>query len=91
MTDASSNRSPLRQLPVASLRAVRHGLGRVLQPLFQDQLRTVRRQTESLGTSSVESAAYLGLELQVLDKRLSKIEAEVAGLRELLEAERPRT
>jgi hypothetical protein len=66
-------------------------LGRVLQPLFGEQLRSVRRQTERLGTASVESATYLGLELQALDRRLAKIEADVAGLRHLVEAERPRT
>jgi hypothetical protein len=91
MNDVSPpNRARFRQLPAASLRVVRGVLGRVVQPLFQDQLRAVRRQTENLGTSSVESATYLGVELQALDRRLSKIEADVARLRELVEAERPR-
>ena len=58
--------------------------------LFRDQLRELDRQTERLGAASVESATYLGVELEALDRRLSRIEADVAGLREAVTSEQPR-
>jgi hypothetical protein len=93
MDDASAadRFARFRRLPATLLRSVRRALGWTLQVFFQDQIRALGRQTERLGTSSVESATYLGLELQVLDSRLSRIEEDVAELRAMLESERPRT
>jgi hypothetical protein len=81
----------LRRLPGGVLRAVRHALGRVLQVLFYDQIRRLRGQVDRLGTATVESSTYLGLELQQLDRRLSRIEEDVARLRDAVAPDQPRT
>jgi hypothetical protein len=95
MMEASPNgqRSPyaLRRLPGAVLRAARHTLGRILQVLLHDQVRGLSGQVERLGTASVESSNYLGLELQDLDRRLSRIEQDVASLRDAVVPDQPRT
>jgi hypothetical protein len=78
-----------RRASAAIFAALRHALGRVFQVFFRDQLRDLNRQTERLGSASVESATYLGRELQALDQRLSRIEHEVASLREAVVSGRP--
>ena len=60
-------------------------LGSVFQLVFHDQLGDIKRQTQRLGSASVESATYLGSEVRALDQRLEAIEGELAALRELLE------
>jgi hypothetical protein len=70
-------------VPIAILTALRRGLGRIFQAFFRDEIKDLNRQAERLGSASVESATYLGVELQALDRRLARIEDDVASLREL--------
>jgi hypothetical protein len=84
--------SPANPPPSAAIRAsaaVRRALGRIFQVFFHDELGDLGRQAERLGSASVESSAYLGLELQALNQRLSRIEAEVASLRDAVASEQP--
>jgi hypothetical protein len=67
------------------LRWLRRILGSVYQVVFRDQLSSISRQTERLGSASVESVTYLGAEVRALDQRLAAIERELAALRALLE------
>jgi hypothetical protein len=60
-------------------------LGGVLQLTLHDQLGDLSRQTQRLGSASVESSTYLAGELRALDERLSRIEDELANLRATLE------
>ena len=75
----------LRRAVVAVLGAVRRLLASIYQVAFRDRLRAIDEKTDRLGSASVESVTYLGGEVQALDQRLAKIEAELAALRELLE------
>lgn len=59
--------------------------GSGLQLVLHDQLGDISRQTQRLGSASVESVTYLGSELRALDQRLSRIEDELAKLREVLD------
>ena len=61
-------------------------LGGVLQLTLHDQLGDISRQTQRLGSASVESSTYLANELRALDERLSRIEAELESLRAAVEA-----
>lgn len=61
----------------------------VYQVVFRDQLGHISRQTERLGSASVESVTYLGSEVRALDQRLAAIERELAALRELIESRQP--
>ena len=83
----SDKRAPLtlRVAVVAVLRWLRRILGSVYQVVFRDQLSSISRQTERLGSASVESVTYLGAEVRALDQRLAAIERELAALRALLE------
>jgi hypothetical protein len=67
------------------LSGVRRVLGSVFQVVFKDQLGNISRQTERLGSASVESVTYLGSEVRALDQRLAAIEQELAALRAILE------
>jgi hypothetical protein len=67
------------------LGGVRRVLGGIFQLVFRDQLGNISRQTERLGSASVESVTYLGSEVRSLDQRLEAIEKELAALRALLE------
>jgi hypothetical protein len=69
----------------AILGAVRRMLGSVYQVVFRDRLRDIDRQTERLGSASVEAVTHLGTEVRALEARLAAIERELAALRELLE------
>jgi hypothetical protein len=73
-----------RQLSIL-LSRLRRVVGSLLQLVVRDQLSDIRYQTQRLGSASVESVTYLGGELRALDARLSKIEEELAALRDLLE------
>jgi hypothetical protein len=73
-----------RQLSIVVSR-LRRLVGSLLQLVVHDQLGDISRQTQRLGSASVESVTYLGGELRALDDRLSKIEAELATLRGLIE------
>jgi hypothetical protein len=76
----------LKRVIAAVLTAVRRVLGSVFQVLFRDQLGNISRQTERLGSASVESVTHLGGEVRSLDQRLAAIERELAAIRDLLES-----
>jgi hypothetical protein len=75
----------LRRTAAALLTWVRRVFRSVFQVFFRDQLGDISRQTERLGSASVESVTYLGSEVRSLDQRLAAIEEELAALRALLE------
>jgi hypothetical protein len=67
------------------LSQLRRVVGSLFQLIFHDQIGDLRRQTQRLGSASVESATYLGSEVRALDQRLEAIERELAELRALIE------
>jgi hypothetical protein len=75
----------LRRSLAAILGAVRRVLGSVYQVVFRDRLRDIDRQTERLGSASVEAVTHLGSEVRTLEARLEAIERDLAAVRELLE------
>jgi len=75
----------LRRALAAILGAVRRVLGSIYQVVFRDRLRDIDRQTERLGSASVEAVTHLGSEVRTLETRLQAIERELAAVRELLE------
>ena len=84
--------SPSNRISVAVKRAVaivvalfRRAFGAVMHLVVHDQLADIRNQTERLGSASVESITYVGGELNRLDERLTRIEEELAALREAVE------
>ncbi len=80
----------LQRALVGVLTALRRMLGSVYQVAFRDRLGDIDRQTERLGSASVEAVTHLGTEVRALDQRLAAIERELGALRELLErGERP--
>jgi hypothetical protein len=68
---------------------VRRAFGTVMHIAVHDQLADIRNQTERLGSASVESITYVGGELNRLDERLNRIEAELAALREAVDRGSP--
>ena len=77
--------STLQRAIVSVLAAIRRLLGTINQLIFVDRLRHIDRQTERLGSASVEAVTHLGSEVRALDARLAAIERELAALRELIE------
>ena len=75
----------LKRWIASGLSALRRVAGSLFQILFHDQLGDLRRQTQRLGSASVESTTYLGSEVRALDERLGAIERELAELRALIE------
>ena len=75
----------LKRAVAAVLTFVRRVLGSVYQLIFRDQLGSISRQTERLGSASVESVTYLGGEVRSLGQRLDAIEQELAAIRAILE------
>jgi hypothetical protein len=75
----------LRRALASVLSALRRVAGSLFQIVFHDQLGDLRRQTQRLGSASVESTTYLGSEVRALDERLAAIERELGELRTLLE------
>jgi hypothetical protein len=63
----------------------RRAFGTLMHLAVHDQLADIRNQTERLGSASVESVTYIGGELNRLDERLTRIEAELAALREAID------
>jgi hypothetical protein len=59
--------------------------GKLLQLVLHDQLGDLSRQTQRLGSASVESVNYVGGELSAIDERLKRIEQELAELRALID------
>ena len=88
METAPSDKRPvsvLQRAIVTVLSWVRRVLGSVFQIVFRDQIGNISRQTERLGSASVESVTYLGGEVRALDQRLAAIERELAAVRAILE------
>jgi hypothetical protein len=88
--------TPVRRAVLAAKRLLsilvsraRRAFGGILQITLHDQLGDLSRQTQRLGSASVESLSYLGSELRALDERLSRIEEELAALRALLDRPGP--
>jgi predicted oxidoreductase len=79
----------VRRAIAAVAAAVRRFLRVTFQLISRDQLTDLSHQAERLGSASVESAAYVSFELQALDRRLSRLEEEISGLREALTADEP--
>jgi hypothetical protein len=84
--------SPYKRVVLALKRAiasvlsfVRRILGGIFQVVFRDQLGSISRQTERLGSASVESVTYLGSEVRSLGQRLDAIERDLAAIRAALE------
>jgi hypothetical protein len=77
--------SVLQRALVGVLSALRRMLSTINQVVFRDRLGDIDRQTERLGSASVEAVTHLGGEVRALDQRLAAIERELAALRELLE------
>jgi hypothetical protein len=75
----------IKNIVAGILARLRRVAGSMFQIVFHDQIGDLQRQTQRLGSASVESATYLGSEVRALDERLSAIERELAALRELLE------
>jgi hypothetical protein len=75
----------LKRVVAAVLNLLRRIAGGIFQVLFRDQLGNISRQTERLGSASVESVTYLGGEVRSLDQRLAAIERELAEIRAILE------
>ena len=82
--DNGSTMTPRRAL-AAILGALRRVLGSVYQVVFRDRLRDIDKQTERLGSASVEAVTHLGSEIRTLEVRLAAIERELAALREVIE------
>jgi hypothetical protein len=84
-TPARRGALTVRRLLATLVSRLRRAFGGLLTLLLHGQLRDLNRQTQRLGAASVESMTYVGGELQALDERLSRIEAELAALRAALE------
>ena len=89
MTD---DMTPVRRVSLAfkrlasiAISRMRRAVGGLLQLVVHDQLGDLSERTERLGSASVEAVTYLGDELRAFDERLSRIESELAALRELLD------
>jgi hypothetical protein len=63
----------------------RRAFGTLMHLVVHDQLADIRNQTERLGSASVESITYVGGELNRLDERLTRIEEQLAALREVVD------
>lgn len=55
-----------------------------VQLVLRNQISDLNKQTQRLGSASVESLTYLGGELHALNERMARIESELAALREAL-------
>jgi hypothetical protein len=79
----------VRRLLAILVSRLRRAFGGLAHLVLHDQLGDLSRQTQRLGSASVESLNYLGGELEALDERLSAIEQELAAIRALLERSGP--
>jgi hypothetical protein len=64
---------------------LRRAFGGFVTLVLHDQIGDLSRQTERLGSATVESVTYVGGELKALEERLTAIEDELAAIRALLE------
>jgi hypothetical protein len=79
----------VRRLLAILVSRMRRAFGGLMRLVLYDQFGELTRQTERLGSASVESITYLGGELKAMDERLDAIERELAAIRELLERSGP--
>lgn len=75
----------LKRLLAIITSRLRRAFGGFVTLVLHDQIGDLSRQTQRLGSASVESVTYVGGELKALDERLSAIEEELAAIRSLLE------
>jgi hypothetical protein len=66
---------------------LRRAFGSFVTLVLHDQIGDLSRQTERLGSASVESVTYVGGELEALNQRLTAIEEELAAIRSLLDSQ----
>src|SRR4051794_27027990 len=64
---------------------IRKILGLGLSVLQRDSITSLRLETEQFSAAAIESATYVGEELRAFDERLTSLEEQITGLRELLE------
>jgi hypothetical protein len=64
---------------------LRRAFGSFVTLVLHDQIGDLSRQTQRLGSATVESVTYVGGELKALEERLSAIEEELAAIRALLD------
>jgi hypothetical protein len=76
-----------KRLILVLLARVRRALGILMQRAQRDQLYELSHQTRGLASASVEAVTHVGGELHALDERLSRVEKQLAELRELLESQ----
>ena len=79
----------VRRLLSILVSRLRRAFGGVVTLVLHDQIGDLSRQTQRLGSASVESVTYLGGELKALDERLTRIEEELAAIRGALERGAP--
>jgi hypothetical protein len=75
----------LKRLLAILTSRLRRAFGSFVTLVLHDQMGDLSRQTERLGSATVESVTYVGGELKALEARLSAIEEELASIREMLE------
>jgi hypothetical protein len=77
----------IRRIVSIAVSRIRRLTGSLFGLVLNDQLGDLSRQTQRLGSASVESVTYVGTELRALDERLKAIEHELAALRGLIESQ----
>jgi hypothetical protein len=75
----------LKRLLAILTSRLRRAFGSLVTLVLHDQMGDLSRQTERLGSATVESVTYVGGELKALEERLSAIEEELASIRAMLE------
>ena len=75
----------LKRLLAILTSRLRRAFGSLVTLVLHDQIGDLSRQTERLGSATVESVTYVGGELKALEERLSAIEEELAAIRSLLD------
>ena len=75
----------LKRLLAIFTSRLRRAFGSFVTLVLHDQIGDLSRQTQRLGSATVESVTYVGGELKALEERLSAIEEELARIREMLE------
>ena len=85
MTPSNRISVAIKRLVAIVVALFRRAFGAAMHLVVHDQLADIRNQTERLGSASVESITYVGGELNRLDERLTRIEDELAALRDAVE------
>jgi hypothetical protein len=75
----------LKRLLAIFTSRLRRAFGSFVTLVLHDQIGDLSRQTQRLGSATVESVTYVGGELKALEERLSAIEEELASIRAMLE------